>query len=207
MHIKVTYTCINASFRSRSPPRTPRRTCYDHHDSWRLHSARAPRTGLTLQQAAQRMDMNFTYLSKIENGHITPTSKTLAGIANALNGSLTEMLRLSESVPSEVQKRLEDEQKARLAAQSLAPLARSASDSTQAALVSLEEEVYVSDSVRWPLPDVLIQALGIPRSEAQQLAVTLERMGQMKTADRQHVLEIVEKLVSTFDRKSSQIPI
>ncbi|MFN8474905.1 MAG: helix-turn-helix domain-containing protein [Anaerolineae bacterium] len=163
--------------------------------------------GLTLQQAAQRMDMNFTYLSKIENGHITPTSKTLAGIANALNGSLTEMLRLSESVPSEVQKRLEDEQKARLAAQSLAPLARSASDSTQAALVSLEEEVYVSDSVRWPLPDVLIQALGIPRSEAQQLAVTLERMGQMKTADRQHVLEIVEKLVSTFDRKSSQIPI
>jgi ribosome-binding protein aMBF1 (putative translation factor) len=42
--------------------------------------------GLTQRDLADKLGLNFTYISKIENGHIAASKKVLTGIAETLRG-------------------------------------------------------------------------------------------------------------------------
>ena len=57
---------------------------------------------LTQRQLAEMVQIDFTYLSKIENGRLdyTPSVKTLHQLAKALDADELELLELAQKVPS-----------------------------------------------------------------------------------------------------------
>lgn len=61
--------------------------------------------GLTLRELANRVKLNFTYLSKIENDKIeyTPSADKIRAIAKALNADEIELLKLADKVPPELE--------------------------------------------------------------------------------------------------------
>jgi HTH-type transcriptional regulator, competence development regulator len=65
---------------------------------------------LTLRDVAAKVDINFTYLSKIENGKLDftdfPSEKLIRKLAKVLDGDVDELLLLAEKVPDEIKKRV-----------------------------------------------------------------------------------------------------
>lgn len=65
---------------------------------------------LTLRDVASKVDVNFTYLSKIENGRLDfsdyPSEKLIRKLAGALGGDTDELLLLAEKVPDEIRRRV-----------------------------------------------------------------------------------------------------
>ena len=65
---------------------------------------------LTLRDVAGKVDINFTYLSKIENGKLDfsdfPSEKLIRRLAKALGGDVDELLLLAEKVPDTIRKRV-----------------------------------------------------------------------------------------------------
>jgi HTH-type transcriptional regulator, competence development regulator len=65
---------------------------------------------LTLRDVAAKVDINFTYLSKIENGRLDfsdfPSEKLIRKLAKVLDGDVDELLLLAEKVPDEIKKRV-----------------------------------------------------------------------------------------------------
>lgn len=61
--------------------------------------------GLTLRKLAKSVKLNFTYLSKIENGKVeyTPSADKIRAIANALHADEIELLKLANKVPPELE--------------------------------------------------------------------------------------------------------
>ena len=59
---------------------------------------------LTLRQLAQAAGVDFTYLSKIENGKpgYVPGADTVRALANALGVDALELLQLAKKVPPEL---------------------------------------------------------------------------------------------------------
>ncbi len=58
--------------------------------------------GLTQRELADIVGLNFTYLSKIENGAMQPPrGKTIAALANALDMDADELFGLAKKVPSQ----------------------------------------------------------------------------------------------------------
>ena len=75
---------------------------------------RALRTGhrLTLRETASRVGIDFTYLSKIENGKLDrsdyPSEKLIRRLAEVLDGDTDELLLLAEKVPDSIRRRVID---------------------------------------------------------------------------------------------------
>ena len=65
---------------------------------------------LTLRDVAAKVDINFTYLSKIENGKLDfsdyPSEKLIRKLAKVLGGDTDELLLLAEKVPDGIRKRV-----------------------------------------------------------------------------------------------------
>lgn len=62
--------------------------------------------GLTQRQLAEAVEIDFTYLSKIENGNLsyTPSTGTLKRLADELGADELDLLRLAEKLPEDMQK-------------------------------------------------------------------------------------------------------
>jgi transcriptional regulator with XRE-family HTH domain len=65
---------------------------------------------LTLRDVAAKVGINFTYLSKIENGKLDfsdyPSEKLIRKLAKALTGDTDELLLLAEKVPDRIRERV-----------------------------------------------------------------------------------------------------
>lgn len=65
---------------------------------------------LTLRALASQVGINFTYLSKIENGKLDfseyPSGRLIRKLAAALGGDADELLLLAEKVPDGIRKRV-----------------------------------------------------------------------------------------------------
>ncbi|MCL4553183.1 MAG: helix-turn-helix domain-containing protein [Candidatus Marsarchaeota archaeon] len=60
--------------------------------------------GLSQRDLAQRAGLDFSYISKVENGRLPPpAADTIVSICNVLGVSAEEMLALTGKIPSEVQ--------------------------------------------------------------------------------------------------------
>lgn len=61
--------------------------------------------GLTLRDLARKVGVDFTYLSKIENGKVeyTPSEKTIRTLARALDAEELELLKLAKKVAPELE--------------------------------------------------------------------------------------------------------
>lgn len=65
--------------------------------------------GLTLRELAEKVNVNFTYLSKIENGALPPPSeKVIKQLAEVLNFDKDELLTLAGIIPSDIAEILQD---------------------------------------------------------------------------------------------------
>jgi len=65
--------------------------------------------GLTLRQLAEKVNVNFTYLSKIESGALPPPSeKVIRHLAEALDFDKDELLALAGIIPSDIAEILKD---------------------------------------------------------------------------------------------------
>jgi transcriptional regulator with XRE-family HTH domain len=69
----------------------------------RLRQLRQER-GLTLRTLADAVGVDFTYLSKIENGKVgyAPGADTIRALASALSVDALELLQLAQKVPPEI---------------------------------------------------------------------------------------------------------
>lgn len=69
------------------------------------------KAGMTLRELAEKVDVNFTYLSKIENGALPPPSeKVIRKLAEVLNCDTDELLTLGGIVPTDLAEILKDRQ-------------------------------------------------------------------------------------------------
>lgn len=61
--------------------------------------------GMTLREVAERAGIDFTYLSKIENGRMpyTPAVETIRELADALKVDSIELLTLADKLPKELE--------------------------------------------------------------------------------------------------------
>jgi transcriptional regulator with XRE-family HTH domain len=65
--------------------------------------------GLTLRELAEKVNVNFTYLSKIENGALPPPSeKVVKQLAAVLNYNEDELLALAGIIPADIAEILKD---------------------------------------------------------------------------------------------------
>ncbi len=71
----------------------------------RLRELRKER-GLTLRALAEAVGVDFTYLSKIENGKAgyLPGANTIRALAEALGADSLELLELADKVPPEMER-------------------------------------------------------------------------------------------------------
>lgn len=71
----------------------------------RLRELRKER-GLTLRALAEAVGVDFTYLSKIENGKAgyLPGADTIRALAEALEADPLELLKLADKVPPEMER-------------------------------------------------------------------------------------------------------
>ena len=71
----------------------------------RLRELRKTR-GLTLRALAEGVGVDFTYLSKIENGKVgyLPGADTIRGLAEVLEADPLELLQLADKVPPEMRR-------------------------------------------------------------------------------------------------------
>lgn len=61
--------------------------------------------GVTQRELADRIGVDFSYISKVENGRVSPpAADTVVQIANALGVGSEELLALTGKIPTEVQK-------------------------------------------------------------------------------------------------------
>ncbi|MDD4858734.1 MAG: tetratricopeptide repeat protein [Dehalococcoidales bacterium] len=66
-------------------------------------------TGLTQRALAAKVEVDFTYLSKIENGILPPPSeKVINSLAGALNTDRDELIVLAGKIPSDIAEMLKD---------------------------------------------------------------------------------------------------
>ncbi len=66
-------------------------------------------TGMTLRELANKVSVNYTYLSKIENGVLPPPSeKVILQLAEALNADKDELFTLAGIIPSDIAEKLKD---------------------------------------------------------------------------------------------------
>jgi len=74
----------------------------DHQFGKRLRSLRI-QNELTLRELAAKVNINFTYLSKIENGVLSPPSeKVILMLAEFLNADKDELMTLAGRIPSHI---------------------------------------------------------------------------------------------------------
>ena len=63
--------------------------------------------GLTQRELAERVGVDFSYLSKIESGAVPPPSeKVISRLAEALNAKRDELVTLAGKIPSDIAKAL-----------------------------------------------------------------------------------------------------
>src|SRR4030065_1244793 len=68
-----------------------------------------PEAGMTLRELADLVNVNFTYLSKIENGALPPPSeKVIRKLAEVLNFDKDELLTLAGIIPADIAEILRD---------------------------------------------------------------------------------------------------
>lgn len=61
--------------------------------------------GLSQRELAERIDKDFSYISKVENARLPPpAADTIVAICRALGINAEELLALTGKIPSEVQK-------------------------------------------------------------------------------------------------------
>src|SRR5438067_5409578 len=61
-----------------------------------------------------RGGFDFSYLSKIENGHLVPSAAALIAVAEELGDNADELLALAEKAPPDLGQKLRDSPNARL---------------------------------------------------------------------------------------------
>ena len=60
-------------------------------------------TGVTQRELAEKVNIDFSYLSKIESGVVPPPSqKVISQLAEALNADKDELIILAGKVPSDI---------------------------------------------------------------------------------------------------------
>lgn len=62
------------------------------------------RAGLSQRQLAERTHLDFSYISKLENGRLSPpAADTVVALCRELGASADELLTLTGKLPSEIQ--------------------------------------------------------------------------------------------------------
>ena len=64
--------------------------------------------GIGIKKLAEHLDVDYSYLSKIENAKANPSRETIGRIAQYFKCSEEELLVLSEKLPADVEKILKE---------------------------------------------------------------------------------------------------
>lgn len=64
-----------------------------------------------IKPLAEKLDINYTYLSKIENHKANPSKETVIKIAKYFNCDADELMILADRIPDDIQKILRENSK------------------------------------------------------------------------------------------------
>ena len=115
----------------------------------------------SLSTLAEKTGLSYSFLSKVENDSASPEAKTVARLAEALDGDLRELLEMADCLPEVILNRITRRQ----GGAATGALNRSA---------GLEGQPP-ADSIGALASDLAI-AIGLPAPEAYDLADAIERL-------------------------------
>lgn len=135
--------------------------------------------GMNLHELAQRTELSYSHLSRIENDSSLPQPKTVVEIAMAIDGDLKRMLELAECLPQVILDRMVERGEG-----ATAPLKRSANrrsgQSTEVALNELARQIA--------------KASGATSNETAGIADAVERLVQLDEHQRLAVTNLIRGL-------------
>lgn len=67
--------------------------------------------GIGIKPLAKKLDVNYTYLSKIENDKANPSKETIKRMATFFNINADELMILADKIPDDVERILKDNPK------------------------------------------------------------------------------------------------
>jgi len=130
--------------------------------------------GWNLQVLAEKTELSYHHLSRIENDSAAPGAETLTALAEALGGNLKLMLELAGSVPSQIVSRMSG---------SGSPALRRAAGGRGAAAESPRGAAVA-----------LARSMGVPASEADELASAMLRLLQLERPRRSVIVDLIKTL-------------
>ena len=145
--------------------------------------------GWSLSEAAEKVGVSYSYLSRVENDSAVPTAETLAKIASALDSDLPAMLELAVWLPRQILERIASRQNAG----GVGRLKRAAHRSVGAGGGNDES----------PEMQALAQALGLTLDEAEELAPTLRALAHLAPHHRTAVSGLIDVLRTEEDASAS----
>lgn len=136
--------------------------------------------GLSLHELAQRTDLSYSHLSRIENDSSLPQPKTVVEIATAVDGDLKQMLELAECLPQVILDRMAERGEG-----AAEPLKRSAG--------KRREELSAESSLN-DLAMQIARSSGVPPGEARAMANAFERLVRLDEHQRSAVTNLIRSL-------------
>lgn len=141
----------------------------------------------SLKEVADIAEIDYTYLSKVENDRHIPSIGTVARLAEVLNGSLSELLDLSKQLPAHILTKVVDERNRDYTRR----LARSTG------VQATEEEI--SEEMVGDLPPQIVAAMakffGLSESDIGELAKVTDALSRLDEGKREKVIQSVASLV------------
>jgi transcriptional regulator with XRE-family HTH domain len=132
--------------------------------------------GWNLQMLAEKTELSYHHLSRIENDSATPGAETLTALAEALGGSLKLMLELVGSVPSAIVSRMGDRPGSPALRRAAGDRPRAGTESPRGVAVALA------------------RSMGVPASEADELASAMLRLLQLERPRRSVIVDLIKTL-------------
>lgn len=138
---------------------------------------------IQLQDAAKKVGLSMSHLSRLENDSGLPTADTVVKIHNALGGELSVMLELARCLPDEIIERY-----VRRAADDSPVFKRSAAGQADDPLFSEALIQGMEPSVR----RALATYFGLSERDADGLIMALRGLAKMPQQDREQVIGVLK---------------
>jgi transcriptional regulator with XRE-family HTH domain len=138
----------------------------------------------SLGTLAEATGLSYSFLSRVENDSASPEAKTVARLAEALDGDLRELLELADCLPEVILNRIARRQDSGMTG----AFNRSAGES----------EPPAGDSIGALVTDLAL-VHGLPASEAYGLADAIERLMTLPAPQRAAIAQTILTLDSNRD--------
>lgn len=139
---------------------------------------------LSLHSLAEKTNISYSHLSRIENDSTIPGAQTIAVIAETLDGDLKFMLEEAEALPRSILNRISSR------GEGASAMRRAAHQSADDGYTEAEWDAATSQFVR---------ALGLPEIDSNELGDLVRRFTRLNDQRRRAITSLIHSLAEEDD--------